>query len=175
MELVGAHLARRARHLGRLQAVAGALAQAADAKSAGQVQSVALRLIVEREMSSRGLKSREYWTVKALLVTPRARPTRRVLQPRTGRSSTKFDLGTEADAQVVVAIRARARRHRGRIRTRDAQPGASFMTSKFCSGEASHQFGFGARQTMNAAQRLYEAGYITYMRTDLGSTWRLRR
>ena len=137
------------------------------AKSAGRVQSVALRLIVEREMEVEAFKAREYWTVSAVLATPRGQEYVARLTTLAGRKLDKFDLDSAAAAEMAVAaIRSRdltVQAVEAKPATRN--PAAPFMTSTL-QQEASRKFGFGARQTMNAAQRLYEAGHITYMRTD---------
>jgi DNA topoisomerase-1 len=137
------------------------------ARSAGRVQSVALRLIVEREMEIEAFRAREYWTVSALLVTPRGQEYHARLVSLAGGKLDKFDLATAAAAEMAVAaVTSRdltVRAVEAKPATRN--PAAPFMTSTL-QQEASRKFGFGARQTMSAAQRLYEAGHITYMRTD---------
>ena len=136
-------------------------------RSAGRVQSVALRLICEREAEIEVFKTREYWTVDALFGTAKKQTLKARLTHLDGRKLDKFDLGTaDAAAQAVAAIEARdlsVAAVESKPATRN--PAAPFMTSTL-QQEASRKFGFGARQTMNAAQRLYEAGHITYMRTD---------
>ncbi|TNC70945.1 type I DNA topoisomerase [Rubellimicrobium roseum] len=137
------------------------------AKSAGRVQSVCLRLIVEREMEIEAFRAQEYWTVEAVLKTPRGREFAARLVSLGGRKLDKFDLKTAADADLAVA----AVQHRDlTVTSVEAKPGsrhpsAPFMTSTL-QQEASRKFGMGAKATMSAAQRLYEAGHITYMRTD---------
>ncbi|MBL3594508.1 type I DNA topoisomerase [Rhodovulum sulfidophilum] len=137
------------------------------AKSAGRVQSVCLRLIVEREMEIEAFRAREYWTVSAQFATPRGQIYEARLITLGGQKLDKFDLGTATDAELAVrAIESRA----FTVAAVEAKPGTRnpappFMTSTL-QQEASRKFGFGARQTMQAAQRLYEAGIITYMRTD---------
>ena len=137
------------------------------AKSAGRVQSVCLRLVVEREMEIEAFQAREYWTVKAQLQTPRGQVFEARLTTLGGDKLDKFDIANATDADLAVqAIRSRdlsVARVEAKPGTRN--PSAPFMTSTL-QQEASRKFGFGARQTMSAAQRLYEAGYITYMRTD---------
>ncbi|MEL7254767.1 MAG: type I DNA topoisomerase [Pseudomonadota bacterium] len=137
------------------------------ARSAGRVQSVCLRIIVEREMEIEAFKPREYWSVKAQLATPRGQEYEARLTVLAGKKLDKFDI--ENDTQAELAVQA--------IQSRDLEiasveakpaarnPSAPFMTSTL-QQEASRKFGFGARQTMSTAQRLYEAGLITYMRTD---------
>jgi DNA topoisomerase I len=110
MELVEAYLARRALdYLVGFTLSPVLWRKLPGAKSAGRVQSVALRLIVEREMEIEAFKPREYWSVKALLETAAARPYEaRLTAPSTARSSTSFDLSDETQRRVAVkAIRSR--------------------------------------------------------------------
>lgn len=137
------------------------------ARSAGRVQSVCLRLIVEREQEIEAFNPQEYWTVKALLETPRGQSFEARLTQLSGKKLDKFDLKDRMSAEMAVqAVSSRALK----VASVEAKPGsrnpsAPFMTSTL-QQEASRKFGMGARQTMNSAQRLYEAGLITYMRTD---------
>ncbi|GEO80179.1 type I DNA topoisomerase [Pararhodospirillum oryzae] len=144
-------------------------------RSAGRVQSVALRLVCEREQEIERFVTREYWTVEALLATRAGVPFRARLTHLDGRKLDKFDLPDEATAQaavraieahplgVVAVERKQAKRH----------PAAPFTTSTL-QQEASRKLYFSARQTMTVAQKLYEGvdlggetvGLITYMRTD---------
>ncbi|SEB64660.1 type I DNA topoisomerase [Rhodobacter sp. 24-YEA-8] len=137
------------------------------AKSAGRVQSVCLRLIVEREMEIEAFKAREYWTVRAILTTPRGQEFEASLVTLAGAKLQKFDIPTLAAAEMAVhAVTSRQFTVAG-VESKPASrnPWPPFMTSTL-QQEASRKFGMGAKQCMNAAQRLYEAGYITYMRTD---------
>ncbi len=137
------------------------------AKSAGRVQSVCLRLIVEREMEIEAFKAQEYWTVKAVLTTPRGQDYEARLTVLAGKKLEKFDLGNATQAELAVqAISSRDLTVKSvEAKPASRNPSAPFMTSTL-QQEASRKFGFGARQTMSLAQRLYEAGHITYMRTD---------
>ncbi|MHC0053313.1 type I DNA topoisomerase [Actibacterium sp. D379-3] len=137
------------------------------AKSAGRVQSVCLRLIVEREMEIEAFRAREYWTVKAILTTPRGQTYEARLTVLGGQKLDKFDLANETAAELAVqAINSRDLTVKSvEAKPASRNPSAPFMTSTL-QQEASRKFGFGARQTMSTAQRLYEAGHITYMRTD---------
>lgn len=142
--------------------------------SAGRVQSVALRLICEREREIQAFKTEEYWSITALL-SPKSEnfpfPAKLIT-----RNSEKLTIGNEEDATALVdALKARdyvvdkvTRREKRR------NPSAPFITSTL-QQEASRQHGFGAKRTMMAAQQLYEGivlgggapvGLITYMRTD---------
>ncbi|SFA85811.1 DNA topoisomerase I [Poseidonocella pacifica] len=137
------------------------------AKSAGRVQSVCLRLIVEREMEIEAFRAREYWSVKAILQTPRGQEYEARLTVLAGSKLDRYDIENATQAELAVqAITSRDLT----VKSVEAKPGnrnpsAPFMTSTL-QQEASRKFGMGARQTMSAAQRLYEAGHITYMRTD---------
>ena len=137
------------------------------ARSAGRVQSVCLRLIVEREMEIEAFRAREYWSVKALLSTPRGQEYEARLTVLAGKKLDRYDLENETQAELAVqAITSRDLTVQSvEAKPASRNPSAPFMTSTL-QQEASRKFGMGARQTMNAAQRLYEAGHITYMRTD---------
>jgi DNA topoisomerase-1 len=168
MELVDAYLARRALdYLVGFNLSPVLWRKLPGAKSAGRVQSVCLRLIVEREMEIEAFRAQEYWTVKALLATPRGQEFEARLTVLGGKKLDKFDIPTETAAELAVqAVRSRdlaVKSVEAKPATRNPAP--PFMTSTL-QQEASRKFGFGARQTMQAAQRLYEAGLITYMRTD---------
>jgi DNA topoisomerase-1 len=137
------------------------------ARSAGRVQSVCLRLIVERELEIEAFRAQEYWSVKALLGSKRGQDFEARLVSLAGKKLDKHDLKNETQADLAVqAIRSRDLTiHSVEAKPAARNPSAPFMTSTL-QQEASRKFGFGARQTMSAAQRLYEAGHITYMRTD---------
>ncbi|MGX9350860.1 type I DNA topoisomerase [Shimia sp. W99] len=137
------------------------------ARSAGRVQSVCLRLIVEREMEIEAFNAREYWSVKAVLTTPRGQEYEARLTVLGGNKLDKFDIANETAAELAVqAINSRDLSI-AKVEAKPASrnPSAPFMTSTL-QQEASRKFGMGARQCMSTAQRLYEAGHITYMRTD---------
>lgn len=137
------------------------------ARSAGRVQSVTLRIIVEREMEIEAFQAQEYWSVKAQLTTPRGQTVEARLVSLAGRKLDKFDLGNETQAELAQqAIESRDLNVSSvEAKPANRNPSAPFMTSTL-QQEASRKFGMGARQTMSTAQRLYEAGHITYMRTD---------
>jgi len=137
------------------------------ARSAGRVQSVCLRLIVEREMEIEAFKAQEYWSVKALLVCPGGQPFEARLTDLAGEKLGKLSIKDEIHANraadairsrdlVVTSVEAKPFKR---------NPTAPFMTSTL-QQEASRKLRFGPRETMAMAQRLYEAGHITYMRTD---------
>ncbi len=137
------------------------------AKSAGRVQSVCLRIIVEREMEIEAFKAQEYWSVTAVLATPRGQEYEARLTVLGGKKLDRMDIkdGTAAELAVQAVTSRDLAVKSVEAKPANRNPSAPFMTSTL-QQEASRKFGFGARQTMSTAQRLYEAGYITYMRTD---------
>jgi DNA topoisomerase-1 len=145
------------------------------ARSAGRVQSVALRLVCDREREIEAFKTDEYWTIEALLATAKGDEVKARLTAIAGTSLKKLDIkdGVSANAIkaaiekgdfVITSVEKKAARR---------NPAAPFTTSTL-QQEASRKLGFSAKQTMNVAQRLYEGvdiggdtvGLITYMRTD---------
>ena len=137
------------------------------AKSAGRVQSVALRLVTERERDIEAHRAREYWSVEATMASPGGAAFAAKLTVLDGRKLAQFDLATAADA-----ARARAAVDAGRftiasVETKPASrnPFPPFTTSTL-QQEAARKLGFTASHTMRVAQGLYEDGRITYMRTD---------
>ncbi|GHG16299.1 type I DNA topoisomerase [Paracoccus aerius] len=137
------------------------------AKSAGRVQSVCLRLIVDREMEIEAFKAREYWSVHARLATPGGAEYDATLVSLAGAKLDRFDLPTaEKAAMAVSAVASRDLRVTSvAAKPATRNPWPPFMTSTL-QQEASRKLGMGAKACMSAAQRLYEAGLITYMRTD---------
>ncbi|MBV8798825.1 MAG: type I DNA topoisomerase, partial [Alphaproteobacteria bacterium] len=144
------------------------------ARSAGRVQSVALRLIVEREAEIEAFRAQEYWTVEADVQTDAGGFAAR-LTHLDGKKLDKLSLGNEAEAKRAAdAIRAQAFRI-GNVESKPAKrhPAPPFITSTL-QMEASRKLGFNAKHTMRVAQQLYEGvdiggdavGLITYMRTD---------
>ncbi len=145
--------------------------------SAGRVQSVAVRLIVEREREIRAFEPEEYWEVVADLL--RAGGDGRDDGGRAGESGApcrfqvakqdggNFRPGNEADANVAVAALRRETYTVAKVENKRSttKPSAPFITSTL-QQTASSRLGFGVRKTMTLAQRLYEGGHITYMRTD---------
>tara|TARA_R110002012_G_scaffold60951_7_gene159801 strand:- start:29880 stop:32387 length:2508 start_codon:yes stop_codon:yes gene_type:complete len=168
MPLVEAYLARRALdYLVGFNLSPVLWRKLPGAKSAGRVQSVTLRLIVEREMEIEAFRNREYWSVKALVATPRRQEFEARLVTLAGKKLDRFDLANDTQAEMAVqAITSRDLTVLGvEAKPASRNPSAPFMTSTL-QQEASRKLGMGARQTMSTAQRLYEAGHITYMRTD---------
>ena len=144
-------------------------------RSAGRVQSVALRLVCERESEIEAFRPREYWTVEARLTAPDKTPFTARLTHLGAKKLSKFDLGDEAAAKAAVAaLSAKDWAVKAvEAKTVKRHPSPPFTTSTL-QQEASRKLGLGAAQTMRAAQRLYEGfevngetvGFITYMRTD---------
>ncbi|MEM9010369.1 MAG: type I DNA topoisomerase [Pseudomonadota bacterium] len=168
MELVEAYLARRALdYLVGFNLSPVLWRKLPGAKSAGRVQSVALRLIVEREMEIEAFRPREYWSVAAALATPSGEAYEARLVELKGTKLDRYGLADEAAAQGAVDAVAAADLTVASVEAKPTSrnPAPPFMTSTL-QQEASRKFGFGAKQTMASAQRLYEAGLITYMRTD---------
>ncbi|MGV8955207.1 MAG: type I DNA topoisomerase [Cypionkella sp.] len=137
------------------------------ARSAGRVQSVCLRLVVDREMEIEAFRAREFWTVAATLTTPRGQEFVARLVSLAGKRLDKFDIATAEAAELAVkAVTSRTLTVQSvEAKPASRNPSAPFMTSTL-QQEASRKFGMGAKACMSAAQRLYEAGHITYMRTD---------
>ena len=168
MPLVEAYLARRALdYLVGFNLSPVLWRKLPGARSAGRVQSVTLRIIVEREMQIEAFRAREFWSVKTTLVTPRGKEFEARLVALAGKKLDKFDLANATQAEMAVqAIISRDLKVTSvEAKPASRNPYAPFMTSTL-QQEASRKFGMGARQTMSTAQRLYEAGHITYMRTD---------
>ena len=144
-------------------------------RSAGRVQSVALRLICERESEIERFRPREYWSVQAQMTTPAGAPFTARLTHLDGRKLDQFDLGDEARAMAARAAVEAGQFAVGSVERRKVKrnPPAPFTTSTL-QQEASRKLGLGAQATMRAAQQLYEGielggettGLITYMRTD---------
>ncbi|MEA2767580.1 MAG: topoisomerase [Acetobacteraceae bacterium] len=144
-------------------------------RSAGRVQSVALRLICDREAEIEIFRAREYWSIEALFLTPGGAPFTARLTHLDGKRLDQFDLNNE-----VLALAAKAAVEAGSFTVGSVErrrvkrnPPPPFTTSTL-QQEASRKLGFGAQQTMRLAQGLYEGvdidgettGLITYMRTD---------
>ena len=140
-------------------------AKVARGLSAGRVQSVAVRLIVEREREIRAFIPEEYWEVFADLLRAGADQTVKFQVSRV--SGETFRPGSETETETALqALRASSFVVSKREdRPTSARPNAPFITSTLQQA-ASTRLSFSVKKTMTMAQRLYEAGYITYMRTD---------
>jgi len=144
--------------------------------SAGRVQSVAVRLVVEREREIERFTRQEFWTIDTELEKPGAQPSFRArLQGLTGKRQ-KLEIPNETESERLVAIlRSAAYRVLAvQTKTQTRRPAAPFITSTL-QQEASRKLGFSTKRTMQIAQQLYEGlslgsegevGLITYMRTD---------
>lgn len=132
--------------------------------SAGRVQSVAVRLIVEREREIRSFVPEEYWELHADALTPAEEALRLQVVKRAG---ANFRPNSEDETRAAMALleEAQLRVVSREDRPTSSKPSAPFITSTLQQA-ASTRLGFGVKKTMTLAQRLYEAGYITYMRTD---------
>lgn len=132
--------------------------------SAGRVQSVAVKLVVEREKEIRAFVPEEYWEVHADLGTAKAATVRFEVVREKGEA---FKPVNEAQAMAALEqLKASAYSIAKREdRPTSSKPSAPYITSTLQQA-ASNRLGFGVKKTMMMAQRLYEAGYITYMRTD---------
>jgi DNA topoisomerase-1 len=145
------------------------------ARSAGRVQSVALRLVTEREMEIEKFVPREYWSIAALLATPRAETFEARLVGADGKRIQRLDLGTGAEAEAFKKALETATFSVANVEAKPTKrhPPPPFTTSTL-QQEASRKLGLAPAQTMRVAQRLYEGvdidgetvGLITYMRTD---------
>ena len=136
-------------------------------KSAGRVQSVALRLICERETEIEKFKAEEYWTVDADLISKTQALIKTHLITLDGKKLEKFDLNTEAkalEAKAKIEAQDFAISNVERKKT-NRYPAPPFTTSTL-QQEAARKLRFSAKKTMQTAQKLYEEGLITYMRTD---------
>ena len=175
MELVNAYLARRALdYLVGFTLSPVLWRKLPGARSAGRVQSVALRCVVDRELEIERFKTQEYWTVEAE-VAAGSDPFTARLVTHDSKRLTKFDLGNEASA---FAARDAVKAATFTVTALERKPGRRSPPPPFTTStlqqEASRKLGFDAKRTMQAAQRLYEGidiggetvGLITYMRTD---------
>ncbi|WP_298161729.1 type I DNA topoisomerase [Brevundimonas sp.] len=172
MELVEAYLARRALdYLVGFTLSPVLWRKLPGARSAGRVQSVALRIVVDREMEIERFKAQEYWSIEADLAADSPPFTTRLVK-HEGKRIQRLDIPSEA-----VAFAARDAINAGdfTIKSIEKKPVRRFPSPPFTTStlqqEASRKLGFDAQRTMRAAQKLYEGvdetgGLITYMRTD---------
>jgi DNA topoisomerase-1 len=145
------------------------------ARSAGRVQSVALRLVCDREAEIEAFRSDEYWTIDATLATARGEEFPARLNAIDGTTLKKLDIKTGAEASAIKTAIEKGDFKVGSVDKKGVKrnPFAPFATSTL-QMDASRKLGFSAKQTMQVAQRLYEGvdiggetvGLITYMRTD---------
>ncbi len=136
--------------------------------SAGRVQSVAVRLVVERERDIEKFNKEEYWSIEAAFLPPKGKTAfPAYLHSVNGKALGKMGVKAEASAKHIIEGLKGASYVIGDISTKEIRrnPSAPFTTSTL-QQEAARKLGFSAKQTMMIAQRLYENGHITYMRTD---------
>ncbi|WP_308516570.1 type I DNA topoisomerase [Sphingomonas flavescens] len=136
------------------------------AKSAGRVQSVALRLIVDREREIELFKPQEYWSISATFEKDGQSFVGRLVQ-LDGKKIERLTIGNRGDADAAKAVVEAGRFTVSSIETKPfaKNPPPPFTTSTL-QQEAARKLGFSASHTMRVAQSLYEDGLITYMRTD---------
>jgi DNA topoisomerase-1 len=174
-ELVDAYLARRALdYLVGFTLSPVLWRKLPGARSAGRVQSVALRLIVEREQEIEAFRAQEYWSIDADLLAEAGGFTARLIQ-LDGKKIEKLSLANQAEAERAVAAISAQAFSVGSVEAKPVKrnPAPPFKTSTL-QQEASRKLGFNAKRTMQVAQGLYEGveiggdttGLITYMRTD---------
>ena len=145
------------------------------ARSAGRVQSVALRIVCDRELEIEKFVAREYWSIVAHLATKAGAPFTARLVGADGKKINRLDVGSGAEAEAFKAALENARFGVATVESKPQKrhPYPPFTTSTL-QQEASRKLGFAPARTMQIAQRLYEgvdvgegaAGLITYMRTD---------
>jgi DNA topoisomerase-1 len=168
MELVDAYLARRALdYLVGFTLSPVLWRKLPGSRSAGRVQSVALRIIVDREVEIEKFRPQEYWSVDAQLSTSRGDIFPARLSAFEGKKLKRLDI---PNAEMAHAARDAVRRGNFKVSAVEAKPTKRNPPPPFTTStmqqEAARKLGFNASRTMQTAQRLYEAGHITYMRTD---------
>ena len=131
--------------------------------SAGRVQSVAMRIIMDREREIRKFKKQEYWTLEAKLLKGKEE----ILSKFYGNTKGKIELKNEEQVNEILKNIDKKEYKVVDIKVGEKKrnPAPPFTTSSL-QQDASRKFGFSVKKTMMIAQRLYESGYITYMRTD---------
>ena len=168
MNLVNAYLARRALdYLVGFTLSPVLWRKLPGSKSAGRVQSVALRLICEREKEIESFKKQEYWTISTQLETLEKEEFKATLSAVNGKKLAKFDIPNEQEAEILkkqIECETFTVSDVEKKQVKKA-PAPAFTTSTL-QQEASRKLGFSAKKTMQIAQKLYEGGHITYMRTD---------
>ena len=167
-ELVDAYLARRALdYLVGFNLSPVLWRKLPGSRSAGRVQSVALRIVCEREIEIETFKPQEYWTVGTKLRAPDGSDFDARLHALNGKTLKKFDL---PNAETAAEALSKVQEGGYTVQSVEAKPvkrnpPPPFITSTL-QQDASRRLGFSAKRTMQAAQKLYEEGRITYMRTD---------
>lgn len=167
-ELVDAYLARRALdYLVGFNLSPVLWRKLPGSRSAGRVQSVALRIVCQRELEIETFKPEEYWTIGAKLRAPDGSDLDARLHALDGKSLKKFSLPDAASAQAALEKVQLGGYSVASVEAKPVKrnPPPPFITSTL-QQDASRKLGFSAKRTMQAAQKLYEQGRITYMRTD---------
>ena len=170
MDLVNAQQARRALdHLVGFNLSPLLWKKITTGLSAGRVQSPALRMIVEREREIEAFEAQEYWTIEADMAKDGQAFMARLVRLEN-ENLKKFDIGTAEHAgrvreRLLKAANGRLTANRVNRSQRQRRPSPPFITSTL-QQDAARKLGFSAQRTMRTAQGLYEAGHITYMRTD---------
>ncbi|MFT6954834.1 MAG: DNA topoisomerase-1, partial [Glaciecola sp.] len=132
--------------------------------SAGRVQSVAVRLVVEREREIKVFVPEEFWDIHADLIT-QSKETLNMLVAKHNSAAFKPVNKEQADVAIVALESTEYTVASRESKPTQSRPSAPFITSTLQQA-ASTRLGYGVKKTMTMAQRLYEAGHITYMRTD---------
>lgn len=130
--------------------------------SAGRVQSVALRLVVDRQREIDAFRPEEYWTVEALLASHGGQFTAQLVTVKDKKATLKNETEAKVIEKQLLKVPFSVTNVSQKVVKRAPFP--PFTTSTL--QQMAHRLGFSARRTMSVAQRLYEEGYITYMRTD---------
>src|SRR3989344_1679018 len=137
--------------------------------SAGRVQSVAVRLIADREKEIQAFQPQEYWSLSAFLNTKKEQEKvfEAYLYKKDGKVLDKLEIKNKEESDRILKDLGGAEYKVVGVESKEARriPGAPFTTSSL-QQESSNKLGYSAKQTMMLAQQLYEAGYISYMRTD---------
>ena len=136
-------------------------------KSAGRVQSVALRIICERENEIEQFKPEEYWSIDVLLKSKDNQVFKSTLKEINDKKLKKLDIGTEVITKEYVDVINSKTYKVDELKSKEVKrnPYAPFTTSTL-QQDAGNKFGYSAASTMGKAQKLYQSGFITYMRTD---------
>ena len=167
-ELVDAYLARRALdYLVGFNLSPVLWRKLPGSRSAGRVQSVALRIVCQRELEIETFKPEEYWTIGANLRAPDGTDFEARLHALDGKALKKFSLPNSETAQAALDAVNVGGYSVASVEAKPVKrnPPPPFITSTL-QQDASRKLGFSAKRTMQAAQKLYEEGRITYMRTD---------
>lgn len=135
--------------------------------SAGRVQSVAVRFVVEREREIQAFKAQEYWSIEGMFATEKDEKMETQLVVFEEKKLEKLGIANEAQAKEMVEKLQHSQWNVADVRVKEQQRAAAApFTTSTLQQEANNRLGFSSKQTMILAQQLYEVGHITYMRTD---------